>query len=116
MSEQPTNDQIDAEIARRIAMLHRLADSGGSKMSKMKMRAQATALSELLGWMRGKKRRLVALVLMVNGQEWDRARVKPHHYTIDSARRQMIEWREKVRREEPDAQIEVVESYSADDD
>lgn len=56
VTDRPTVEQIDAEISRRISELHRLAEGRGSKMSKMKMRAQASALSELLGWTRGKKR------------------------------------------------------------
>lgn len=57
------------------------------------------------------RERVNALVLYKNGEEWDRARIKPGHYNEQSAQQQMSEWIMKIHREEPDAKIEVRRSF-----
>lgn len=56
---------------------------------------------------------IAALILLVDGTEWDRARIYNGSYTLEAAIRQMEEWKQKVRREDPEARIEVVASLDA---
>ena len=48
---------------------------------------------------------VTAISLYKDGRIWDTAQVRPGHYTLESARRQIAEWKEKILREEPEAHL-----------
>ena len=48
---------------------------------------------------------VTAISLYKDGHVWDTAQVRPGHYTLEAARRQIAEWKEKILREEPEAHL-----------
>lgn len=49
---------------------------------------------------------IAAIILLKDGVEWDRARLRD--YTLDAAKRTVADWKEKILREEPEAELEAV--------